>query len=156
MKEIPEEKLVYADETGIETQLYRQYARRLRGKRVNMLIRGKRHERISLAVGQCRGKIVAPFTYGGTMKAPLFEQWFKDKLLKALPRGLVIIMDNAAFHKKEILHGITKEYSQTLIFLPPYSPEHNPIEYAWIALKRNIASKVHRYGSVAETLDVIL
>ncbi len=65
-----------------------------------MRISGKHHERVGLAVGQRKGKFVALFTYGGTMKALLFEQWLKDKLLKALPKGLVIIMDNAAFHKK--------------------------------------------------------
>ena len=65
-------------------------------------------------------------------------------------------MANAAFHKKEILHKIAKKHSQRSIFLPLYSPEHNPIEHAWSALKRNIASKVHNYGSAAETLDAIL
>ena len=87
-----------------------------------MRISGKRHTRIGLVAGQRNGKLVAPLTSGGTMKALLFEQWFKDNLLKALPEGRVIIMDNASFHKKELLHKIAKEHSQTLIFLPPYSP----------------------------------
>ncbi len=87
-----------------------------------MRIRGKRHTRIGPVAGQCKEKFIAPFTYGGTMKAPLFEQWFKDKLLKVLPKGCVIIIDNASLHKKEVLHKIAKEHSQTLIFLPPYSP----------------------------------
>ena len=95
-----------------------------------MRISGKRHTRIGPVAGQYKGKFVAPVTSGGTMKAPLFEQWFKDRLLKALPKGRVIIMDNAAFRKKEVLHKIAKEYSQTLIFLPPYLLEHNPIEHA--------------------------
>ncbi len=68
------------------------------------------------------------------MKTSLFEQWFKDELIKALAKGRVIIMANASFHKKEVLHGIAKECLQTLIFLPPYSPEHNSIERAWRAL----------------------
>ncbi len=44
-------------------------------------------------------------------------------------------MDYAAFHKKEELHQIAKKYSQISIFLPPYSPEYNPIKYTWSALK---------------------
>ncbi len=68
------------------------------------------------ALGLSKGKFVAPFTYGGTIKALLFEQQFKDRQLKALPKVRVIIMDNAAFRKKEGLHGIAKEHSQTLIF----------------------------------------
>ena len=108
------------------------------------------------ALGQGKGKVVASFTFGRTMRSLLFEQRFKDELLKALPKGLVIIMDNASFHKKEVLHKIVKEHSQTLVSLPKYSPEHNPIEHAWSALKRNMASQVHHYGSVGETIDAIL
>ena len=69
IKDIPEKKLVDVDETGIETQMHRQYARGPRGQRVKMCIGGKRHVRIDLVAGQCKGKFVAPFIYGGTMKA---------------------------------------------------------------------------------------
>ena len=46
--------------------------------------------------------------------------------------------------------------SQTLIFLPPYSPEYNPIEHTWSALKRKVASCVHLYSSVSQALDAVL
>ena len=65
-------------------------------------------------------------------------------------------MDNAAFHKKEVLYQIAKKYSQELIFLPPYSPEYNPIEYTWSALKRKVAGCVHLYSSVSQALDAVL
>ncbi len=63
------------------------------------------------------------------MKASVFEEWFEEELLKKLPKDHVIIMDNAAFHKKEVLQNLARKYSQKLIFLPPYSPEYNPIEH---------------------------
>ena len=107
--------------------MYRQYARSNCGKRVNIRISGKRHARIGLVAALCEGALLAPHTYCGTMKASVFEKRFEDKLLKKLPKDHVIIMDNAAFHKKEVLYQIAKKYSQTLIFLPPYSPEHNPL-----------------------------
>ena len=109
--------------------MYRQYARSKRGKRVNIRISGKRHARIGLVAAQRKCVLLAPHTYSGTMKASVFEDWFEDKLLKKLPKEHVIIMDNAEFHKKEVLYQIAKKYSQELIFLPPYSPEYNPIEY---------------------------
>ena len=115
--------------------MYRQYAHSKRGKRVNIRISGKRHARIGLVAAQCEGALLAPQTYGGTMKAAVFEDWFEEELLKKLPKEHVIIMDNAAFHKKEVLYQIAKKYSQRLIFLPPYSPEYNPIEHTWSALK---------------------
>ena len=65
-------------------------------------------------------------------------------------------MDNAAFHKKEVLQNLAVKYSQALFFLPPYSPEYNPIEHTWNALKRKVAGCVHLYGSVSQALDAVL
>ena len=65
-------------------------------------------------------------------------------------------MDNAAFHKKEVLQNLARKYSQILIFLPPYSPEYNPIEHKWSTLKRKVASCVHLYDSVSQALDAVL
>ena len=153
---IPKEKLVYIDETGIQTQMYRQYVRSKRGKRVNICISGKHHARIGLVAAQRESALLAPHTYRGTMNVSVFEDWFENKLLSCLPKGHVIIMDNAAFHKKEVLYQIAKKYSQELIFLPPYSPEYNPIEHKWSALKRKVAGCVHLYDSVSQALDAVL
>ena len=90
------------------------------------------------------------------MNASVFEEWFENKLLSCLPKGHVIIVDNAAFHKKEVLYQIAKRYSQELIFLPPYSPEYNPIEHTWSALKRKVAGCIHLYASVFQALDAVL
>ena len=65
-------------------------------------------------------------------------------------------MDNAAFHKKEVLQNLAGKYSQKLIFLPPYSPDYNPIEHTWSTLKRKVACCVHLYGSVSQALDAVL
>ena len=65
-------------------------------------------------------------------------------------------MDNAAFHKKEVLQNLARKYSQKRILLPPYSPEYNPIEHTWSALKQKVAGCVHLYGSVSLALDAVL
>ena len=137
-------------------QMYRQYAHSKRGERVNIRISGKRHARIGLVAAQRESALLAPHTYSGTMKATVFEDWFENKLLSCLSKGHVIIMDNAAFHKKEVLYQIAKKYSQELIFLPPYSPEYNPIEHTWSSLKRKVAGCVHLYGSVSQALNAVL
>ena len=67
---------MYIDETGIQTQMYRQYARSKRGKRVNIRISGKHHARIGLVAAQCEGALFAPHTYSGTMNASVFEDLF--------------------------------------------------------------------------------
>ena len=90
------------------------------------------------------------------MKSQLFEKWFEQDLINELAYGSVLIMDNASFHRKYVLYEIMKKYPRTLIFLPPYSPEYNPIELKWSALKRKVASGVHLYGSVSQALDEVL
>jgi len=78
IKDIPKEKLVCIDETGLQMQMYRQYARSKRGKRVNIRIRGKRHSRIGLVAPLCAGKLLASCTYDRAMNGILFE----SRLLK--------------------------------------------------------------------------
>ncbi len=60
------------------------------------------------------------------------------------------------FMNKEVLQKIAGKYSQKLILLPPYSPDYNPIEHTWSALKRKVAGCVHLYGSVSLALNAIL
>jgi len=71
------------------------------------------------------------------MEHNLFEQWFSQYLLPALPEHSVIVMDNAFFHRKKKLNILAHKTHCTLIFLPPYSPELNPIEYFLSWLKRS-------------------
>ena len=66
--------------------MYRQYAHSKLGKRVNIRISGKRHARIGLVAALCKGTLLAPHTYSGTMKAPVFEELFEEELLKKLPK----------------------------------------------------------------------
>ena len=71
----------------------------------------------------------------GSMNSDIFYAWITKALLPKLPKGAVIIMDNASFHKRfDILEAIKKsEY--ILEFLPPYSPDLNPIEHKWAQAK---------------------
>lgn len=80
--------------------------------------------------------------YSGTMDAALFEYWFEKWLLPCLEKGTVIVIDNASFHRKKKLYEICKKYEVNLIFLPPYSPELNPIEKYWYVLKQKIKSSL--------------
>lgn len=82
--------------------------------------------------------IIAPLEYSGTMDGKLFETWFTQQLLSVLPKGAVIVMDNASFHRKKRLYELAEKQGHTLIFLPPYSPELNPIEHFWCWLKKKV------------------
>ena len=74
--------------------------------------------------------------YGTTMTGEFFEGWFEGILLPGLPKDAVIVMDNASFHRKKQLYEIAGNNNITLIFLPPYSSELNPIEKVWANMKK--------------------
>lgn len=74
--------------------------------------------------------------YEGTMDSLLFETWFVQYFLPVVKEGTVIVMDNASFHRKKRLVCAAQKAGCILIFLPPYSPQFNPIEKFWSWLKR--------------------
>ncbi len=136
--DVKPETIAYVDETGIDQYLYREYGYAPRGELVHGLIRGRRYARIGIVVAMLGDDVIAPCCYQGTMNHVMFEYWFKYQLLPTLPKGTVIVMDNASFHRKSRLYRLAQKYHCFLIFLSPYSPELNPIEHFWAWLKRCI------------------
>ena len=106
--------------------------------------------------GKIGNKLIAPFVYGGTMTSAFFEWWMENELLNKLSKGSTIVMDNASFHRKEALREIIERKGLRLIFLPPYSPELNPIEKYWAALKRKLRKILPNFPSFSDALDYIL
>ena len=135
IKDIPKEKIAFIDETGIDKCLYCEYGYALRGQKVYDKISGKKFQRTSIVAAKLGKRIIAPMQYSGTMNSALFELWFEKCLLPCLEKGATIVMDNASFHRKKQLYEICRKYGFNLIFLPPYSPELNPIEKYWFVLK---------------------
>lgn len=110
----------------------------MRGVPVYGAVRGRKYQRSSIVAGKLGHAILAPFEYSGTMDHKLFETWFTCQFLPAIPEKTVIVMDNASFHRKKRLYELTEKTHHTLIFLPPYSPELNPIEHFWCWLKKKV------------------
>jgi transposase len=76
-----------------------------------------------------------------------FEQWFADRPLKALPKGYSVIMDNASLHRKKELRKLARGKAR-LLFLPPYSPDYNPIEKDWSNMKRFLRNNMKDFQSL--------
>ena len=91
-------------------------------------ISGRMYARESFISGLLNGKLIAPFCYQGTCNTNLFNLWIKEFLLPAIKPGYTIIMDNAAFHKSLETKKLIESSGYELLFLPPYSPDLNPIE----------------------------
>lgn len=99
---------------------------------------GKRSKRINLIMAQKGKKWLSPFLFTGSCTAQLFEEWMEKQLFKTLKTPSLIVMDNAPFHRKKQLNLIAKKNHHKLLFLPPYSPDFNPIEksFGWLKRKR--------------------
>ena len=102
-------------------------------------MKGRKYQRTSIVAGKMGVNIIAPLEYSGTMHGDFFEAWFEEHLLPALPEDVTIILDNASFHRKNRLYEIAQRHKREIIFLPPYSPELNPIEHFWHWLKKTTA-----------------
>lgn len=82
-----------------------------------------------------KGLLITVCLFQGTVNSDVFHQWVKLDLLKHLPKQSVIVMDNAAFHKREDTLTLLEKAKHTVEFLPPYSPDLNPIEQKWAQAK---------------------
>ena len=104
IQHIPQEKIVYVDESGMDSFLYRKYARAERGVKVFGKIFGRKFERTNIVAAQNMKRIIAPLQYKGMMHSLFFEECFEKHLIPVLPKNAVIIMDNASFHRKKRLY----------------------------------------------------
>jgi transposase len=144
---------VYVDETGIDQYLYRPYARAPRGVPVSWEISGRKYARTSIVAGQCGKHIVAPLQYSGTMDGRLFRFWFQTMLLPSIKAGSVVVMDNARFHQKKVLCEMAEQAGCHVLFLPPYSPDLNPIENFWAWLKARLRNLLPLFPTLDDAAD---
>ena len=117
----------------------------------------KKYHRINIVAGKCNDKIISPLVYEKVMDSEFFEKWFKEMFLEEVKENKVIIMDNAKFHRKSRLYDLCKNANKNLrlIFLPPYSPQLNPIEKYWAILKRKL-KKSSTYSSYALSIAFLI
>ena len=144
--------MIYVDEAGINEYLYREYCYAPTGETVTGRICGRKFARKSVVAGQRNGEILAPMLYEGMMDSILFEDWFERWLIPASGPEDVFIMDNASFHRKKQLLAICERHHRKVIFLPPYSPELNPIEKFWAWLKKKLRAVLPQHNSFEDAM----
>ena len=148
--------IVYIDEAGIDTYLYRKNARAPRGEKVYESVSGRRFKRTSIVSGQVNHRFIAPMIYQGSMTSAFFVEWFKTQLLPSLEVPHVIVMDNASFHPKKILDELSICNGHFFLPLPPYSPELNPIENSWAILKKAVTELLRKTGDLTDAITYYL
>ena len=132
------EKLVFIDETGLNTKMTRTHGRCLKGQRLFGKAPFKRWGNQTLIAGLNRDGILAPWMIKGAMDRDAFDTYIEKVLAPELKPGTVVILDNLATHKSEKAAAALKAKDCWFLFLPPYSPDLNPIEMAFSKLKAHL------------------
>jgi transposase len=128
-------KLVFIDETGTATNMTRFRGRAAEGARlVDKTPHG--HRKTTTFIAALRNdRITAPLVIDGAMNGETFIAYIQQFLVPTLTAGDVVIMDNLAVHKVSGVRKAIEAVDASLIYLPPYSPDLNPIEMAFSKLK---------------------
>jgi transposase len=128
-------KLVFIDETGASTNLARKGGRCRRGRRLRVGIPHGHYKTVTLVAGLRLSGLVAQKAFDKPMNAATFEEWVEKCLVPTLSKGDIVVMDNLSSHKGPRVEQLIEAAGAELRYLPPYSPDMNPIEKAYSKLK---------------------
>jgi len=160
MVTIAPETLVFLDETSTQTVMTRSRGRAPKGERIiGQVPRNHGHNITCLAAISATG-IIAPCVFERSLDGPLFVQWVTDWLLPTLPKGTTIVLDNLSVHRTPDARAAVEQAGCSLLFLPAYSPDFNPIELVFAHLKthlRGMAARTHEavVAAIATGLDKV-
>jgi len=154
-------KLVFVDETGASTQMARLYGRAKRGHRVVSRIPWGHWKTVTFVAGLRLEGLTAPFVVDCAMNGAIFIAYLQQCLAPTLRPGDIVIIDNLPAHKPDAVRQIIEAAGATLRYLPPYSPDLNPIEQSFAKIKahlrqakeRTIPALYDRIGRALETFE---
>lgn len=160
VRAIAPERLIFLDESGISTQMTRGWARAARGERVTEAI-PQGHWKILTTLGamSVRG-MEAVMTVESATDGDVFLAYLEQVLCPKLKPGDVLILDNLSAHKVAGVRPLIEAAGAVLLYLPPYSPDFNPIEKAWSKIKQSLRAAKARTAealeqAIAEALKTI-
>jgi transposase len=152
------ERLVFIDETGLNTKMARLRGRCRRGERLRMAVPHGHWRTTTFVAGLRLSGLDAPMLIDGAMNGEAFLAYVRRVLVPTLQPGDVVVMDNLRSHKSAAVRAAIEAAGAELRFLPPYSPDLNPIEFAFSKLKAQLRKAASRtkhalWSAVATTLD---
>ena len=135
-KKIPESgRVIYIDETGVSTSLTRKYGRCKSNERLDMSLPHGHRVNLTCVAAITDEEILSNRIIKGPMNTTRFIEWINRDLGEKLKPGDIVIMDNLSVHKTKAVRAAFEALGVKLVFLPPYSPDFNPIEKAFAKLK---------------------
>lgn len=128
--------IIYLDESGFKSHDYRTYGYSPKGEKCfgqyNWQLKN-----LTNAIGAIHNnQLFAVGLFNSSINSDIFCTWVEQLLIPELPDSSVIVMDNATFHKRADIQALIEEHGHTILWLPPYSPDLNPIEKIWAWLKK--------------------
>ena len=143
-------RLVFIDETAVKTTLTRTHGRAPIGQRLQGHVPFGAWKTQTFIAGLTARDLIAPWVLDGPMNRAAFDTYIETQLAPLLPERSIVILDNLATHKSPTATRILAEKNCWMLFLPPYSPDMNPIEMAFSKLKAHL----RRIG--ARTYDALM
>ena len=128
-------RFVFLDETGTATNMARRYGRSPSDRRLVAVVPHGHWRTTTFVAGLRQTGIVAPLVLDGPMTGPAFCAYVEQFLAPALEPGDVVVLDNLAAHRVEGVRQAINEAGASILYLPPYSPDLNPIEQLFAKLK---------------------
>jgi transposase len=126
---------IFVDESGVTTDLIRRYARSRRGTRIGDHAPCGHWQTHSVVAGLRPTELTATAVFDGPIDNDTFRAYVEQVLVPTLRAGDVVVLDNLAVHKQPAVRQAIEQAGARLRFLPPYSPDFNPIEQAFAKLK---------------------
>jgi transposase len=142
--------LIFLDESGVSTQMTRRYARAPRGVRVHESTPKGNWKILTILGAMSLRGMIATMTIEAATDADIFLAYLDQILCPALRPGDVVVMDNLSSHKVAGVRERIEVAGAELLYLPPYSPDLNPIEKAWAKLKQLLRTAKARTAEALE------
>jgi transposase len=137
-------RLVFVDETSVTTKMTRLRGRALCGERLRACAPFGHWGTQTFIAGLRYSELIAPWVIDKAIDRAAFDAWIETQLAPTLSRGDVVILDNLAVHKSVRASECLKQVGAWFLFLPPYSPDLNPIEMAFAKLKAHLRKAAAR------------
>lgn len=138
------DRLVFIDETWAKTNMTRPRGRALRGTRLVAAVPHGHWKTTTFLAGLRTSGLTAPLVIDGAVNGDIFLAYVRQQLAPTLQPGDIVIMDNLSSHKRVGVRDAIEAAGATLMFLPPYSPDLNPIEQAFAKFKWLLKSAAQR------------
>ena len=138
------ERLVFIDETWASTNMARRYGRAPKGERLRVGVPHGHWKTTTFVAGLRMTGMVAPMVLDGPINGISFQAYVDQVLVPELRPGDIVIMDNLGSHKGAGVRDAIEAAGASLIYLPPYSPDFNPIENAFSKLKALLRKAAER------------